>query len=88
MAARFSSTKGGSGSPFPINLNDRWRVIEDECQWILQYRRGRPGAKSSGWHSRKFIRRRDCLIACVYRNCGAVDSTAVALLGTLPEIHS
>lgn len=88
MAARFSSAKGGNDSPFPINLNDRWRVVEDDCQWILQYRRGRPGPKSNGWHSRKFNRRRDCLIECILRNCGAVDAAAMALLRTLPAIHS
>ncbi len=87
MAARFCSSAGQPRPPFPIRLNDRWRVVEDDSQWILQYRRGKAGTKTDGWHSRKFNRRRDCLIECIHRNCGVVDAAAMALLRTLPEIH-
>ncbi|MFQ6239686.1 hypothetical protein [Sinorhizobium meliloti] len=87
MAVRFSSAKGTANSIFPINLNDRWRVVEDDCSWVLQYRRGRANAKSTGWYSRSFLRRRDCLIERIRRLCGEVDTSAISVIKTLPEVH-
>ena len=33
---------------FPIVLNDRWRVVDDPLQWILQYRESDPSERSTG----------------------------------------
>jgi hypothetical protein len=30
-------------------LNDRFRVVDDGIQWMLQKRKGRPTSKSTGW---------------------------------------
>lgn len=48
-------------SAFPIQLNDRWRIIDEDGQWIVQQRRGQPSKKSTGWRNRKFNKTRDGL---------------------------
>jgi hypothetical protein len=30
-------------------LNERWRVVDDPLQWILQQRKGNARSKNSGW---------------------------------------
>nr|CAD6617253.1 hypothetical protein RKHAN_03337 [Rhizobium sp. Khangiran2] len=87
MAAGFSPTMGSIASAYPIVLNDRWRIVEDECQWVLQYRRGNPSLKSTGWHSRCFIRRRDWLLERIIALCGPLNASALVTISGLPEVH-
>ena len=68
-------------------LNDRWRVIDDGIQWVLEKRKGRPTPKSSGWRGRSYARNRASLLDSVERRCGPVDSEALAALKTLPDAH-
>ena len=66
-------------------LNDRWRVVDEGLQWILQVRKGRPTAKSSGWQHRCYHVERPALLRSIRELCGDVDPDALAVLETLPE---
>jgi hypothetical protein len=68
-------------------LNERWRVVDDPLQWILQRRKGNPRKKSSGWQGRSFCRTRDALLRCVREYCGEIDLEALSMLKDLPEWH-
>ena len=70
-----------------VQLNDRWRVIDDPLQWILQIRRGRPSAKASGWRGEHYCRQRTSLLRCIREYCGEVDPAAIAILRALPDWH-
>jgi hypothetical protein len=73
--------------PVVAQLNERWRVIDDPLQWILQRRKGNPRAKNSGWEGKSFCRTREGLLQCVREKCGDVDPDAEAALRDLPEWH-
>ncbi len=45
-----------------IQLNANWRVADDPPQWSLQYRKGNPRGRTSGWVGSKFIRDREHLL--------------------------
>ena len=68
-------------------LNDRWRVIDDSLQWILQVRRGRDTSKATGWRGHVFCTQRTALQRCIREYCGEVDSVALATVDALPERH-
>jgi hypothetical protein len=68
-------------------LNERWRVIDDPLQWILQRRKGNPRKKNSGWRGRSFCRTRDALLRCVDGYCGEIDDNSLAKLKSLPDWH-
>ena len=68
-------------------LNDRWRVVHDPLQWILQVRRGRKTAKATGWKGRSFCQWRRTLIRDIGEFCGDVDVTAMAFIEALPDRH-
>ena len=75
-----------------VQLNDRWRVIDESIQWILQYRRRKvcAGAKSSknkAWEGRRFCRTRPALLRDIRENCGEVDPDALATIEELPDWH-
>jgi hypothetical protein len=53
--------------PVVAVLNDRWRVIDDGIQWVLQKRKGRPTPKSTGWRGRSFATSRAALLDSVER---------------------
>ena len=69
-------------------LNERWRVVDDSMQWILQVRKGRATARASGWRSRSFCVSRTGLLRSIGELCGEVDPVAVAFVETWPERHS
>ena len=71
----------------PADLNSRWRVADDPRQWILQNRKGRRRAKSSGWLSRSFCATRSALLRCIREYCGKVDAESLNLIENLPETH-
>jgi len=60
-----------------IQLNEHWRVIDDQLQWILQVHRGRPSAKISGWRGERYCRQRTSLLCCIRKYCGAVHEHVV-----------
>ena len=73
--------------PFPIYLSERWRVVDDPLQWILQRRSGRTrklkcGA-DNGWRNCRFPTTRGVLLRDVREIIG-VDAD----LGALPDVHS
>ena len=59
--------------PVRAFLNDRWRVIDDGLQWVLQKRTGRPTPKSTGWRGRSYLRTRASLLDSVKRWCGELS---------------
>ena len=72
---------------FPIVLNDRWRVVDDPLQWILQYRESDPSERSTGYKARSFCGSRGGLTRCVRDYCGDVDPDALAQIGLLPDLR-
>lgn len=74
--------------PFLIAcLNDRWRVVNDPLQFILQVRRRKPTATQDGWEGRSFCRQRWALLRCIREYCGEVSPEALAVIHQLPEKH-
>ena len=73
--------------PFPILLSDRWRVVFDDLQWILQHRQARKSNKSSGWCGRSFCTTRGVLKRDIRRLAGDVDPAALAIIDGLPDQH-
>ena len=76
-----------------VQLNDRWRVIDDPLQWIVQYRRRDRGRSdgsedSRSWEGRRFCRTRTALQRDITENCGEVDPAAIAIIERLPNWHS
>ena len=68
-------------------LSERWRVVDDPLQGILQRKKGNPRKKNSGWTGRSFCRTREALLRCVREYCGQVDPAALEKLNALPEWH-
>lgn len=68
-------------------INNRWQVIDDPIQWILEVRKGRPSPKASGWRGEHFCRQRTSLLRCIREHCGDVDPTALAVIEALPDWH-
>lgn len=66
-------------------LNNRWRVVHDPLQWILQVRRGRKTTKATGWKGRRFCQWRRTLIRDIGELCGPVDPDALAIIQALPD---
>jgi hypothetical protein len=75
--------------PKPCNivvvLNDKWRVVDEDRQWILQKKKGRRTAKSSGYTSQKFHRSREDLNRSIREGCGTISPAAQAILNGLPD---
>ncbi len=71
----------------PIVLNDRWRVVDDLLQWILQYRESDPSERSTGYKARSFCGSRGGLTRCVRDYCGDVDPDAFMVIQFLPTMH-
>ena len=68
-------------------VNDKWRVIDDPLQWILQQRKGNSRQKNSGWRSRSFCGTRAALLRCVREYCGEIRFDALTTLQALPVHH-
>lgn len=68
-----------------IILNDRWRVVDDPLQWILEVRKGQQTAKASGWRGRSFCRSRTSLLRCIRELSGEVDAAALRIIDELPD---
>lgn len=88
-------------NPLIAQLNERWRVVDDPLQWILQRKKGNPRNKNSGWRSRSFCRTREALLRCIREYCcspdkgelryireyNGIDKAALQKLCDLPEWH-
>lgn len=70
-----------------VILNERWRVVDDTLQWILEVRKGERRVKASGWVGRRFHCQRTALMRSIDELCGVVDPAALADLETLPGRH-
>ena len=68
-------------------FSERWRVVDDPLQWVLQRKKGNPRKKNSGWRGRSFCRTREALLRCIREYCGEVDVEALAKLRALPDWH-
>ena len=68
-----------------VQLNASWRVADDPPQWALQYRKGNPRGRTSGWVGRKFIRNRDYLLERIDELCGTVDPEAIEIINLWPD---
>lgn len=64
-----------------IAINDGWRVIEDELQWILQR------WQTPAWRNRSYCRTRSGLERCIREYCGPVDPIAQLQLDALEDWH-
>jgi hypothetical protein len=87
---------------FVTQLNERWRVVDDPLQWVLQQRKGTPRKKNTGWQARSFCRTREGLLRCIRENCclpdqggsrcveeyRGVDGAALQQVRALPEWHA
>ena len=68
-------------------LNRRLRVVADERQWIIQTRKGRTTAKSSGWRSLRFVTTKQSLAASLKLMLGARYHTSlVTWVDGLPDL--
>ena len=70
-----------------VTLSERWRVVNDQLQWILELRKGRKTGKSTGWQGMRFCQQRTTLTRDIGELCGDVDQAALALIDALPDQH-
>ena len=90
-------TKAGAAdspvkAPTVVVLNNRWRIVDDDLQWILQYRRRNRGRSdgsedSRSWEGKRFCRTRTTLLRDIRENCAEVDPAAVEIVEALPYLH-
>ena len=73
--------------PFTIQLNNRWRVINDPLQFILQRKHTRNNKAGFSWDGRRFCRTRLFLLRSIRELAEDVDSSALALIEALPDWH-
>ena len=59
-------------NPLVAQLRERWRVVDDPLQWILQRKKGHSRKKNSGWQGRSFCRTRGLLV-CIRESCCSPD---------------
>ncbi len=76
-----------------VTLNDRWRVVDDPLQWILQYRAGNISHSDErnnhkAWKGKRFCRTSATLKRDIREHCGEVDPVALAYIETWPERHA
>lgn len=70
-----------------IQLSDKWRVVDDSMQWILQVRTSKPTKKRSGYVDRSYCHQRAALIVCIRRLVKDADSRAMAIIEHFPDSH-
>ena len=69
-------------------LNESWRVVDDQLQWRLQRKKGNSRKKNSGWRDRSFCTTREGLLRCIREHGGKVGPAALAALSALPQHHA
>ena len=76
-----------------VRLNDKWRIVDDPLQWILQRRAGNR-TRSDGsedpraWRGSAYCTTRRALLSNIRERAGDVDPAAVAFIETWPERHT
>jgi hypothetical protein len=92
----YVASAGSDASPPPpahpserllIQLNPRWRVIDDDLQYLLQRRKGTSRSKATGWTCHSFCRTRDALLRCIREYCGSMEDHALEQVRALPDWH-
>jgi hypothetical protein len=82
---------GSSASPSPvahpsdrllIQLNDDWRVVDDDRQYVIQRRRGHARSRATGWIGRCLSDSRSTL--ALHSQCGDLEPEAIAAIESLP----
>ena len=75
--------------PFVLHVAAGIRIVSDDLQWIVQTRKGKASAKSSGWRSRHFCRSRVGLQLALRRILGrdGVPVNVIRQISALPEWH-
>lgn len=82
-------------------LNEKWRVVDDPIQWILQLKKGKLRERNSGWAARSYCRTKNGLLRCIrecvcqpdhgQRRCiweyRGVEHIALKLIAELPDFH-
>jgi hypothetical protein len=76
-----------TSGPVLIQLNDHWRIVEDDLQYIVERRKGKARSKASGWRPRLFCRQRKTLLRCIREHCGEVNPLAMEQVRALPACH-
>ncbi len=73
-------------------LNSKWRVVDEDRQWMLQFRRGTTRRATGAtpeemprWRGRSYCLTRPALLRLIKEHCGEVDAAALALIEALPE---
>ncbi len=69
-----------------VKLSEKWRIVDDPHQWILQ-RRGNTNGKFGPWQARSFCTTRTALLSNIRECRGDVDPAAVAFVSSWPEQH-
>ena len=77
---------------FPVVLNDRWRVVDDPLQRVLQYRdreirHSVENENPKAWAGKHYCRTSTALKRCIGEHCGEVDPQALAFIDTWPDWH-
>jgi hypothetical protein len=68
---------------FMAVLNSRWRVTEDELQWILEKRRF-----GGVWRGRSYCRTKAALLRCIREHVeGDIDLVEFIKVQVLPDWH-
>ena len=75
-----------------VQLNDRWRVIDDPLQWVVQCRqnnrrRSDGSVDPRSWQGKRFCRTRTALQRDIRENYGEVDPAVAAIVVALPDWH-
>lgn len=76
-----------------VRLNDKWRIVDDPLQWILQRRAGNR-RRSDGsedprsWQGMSYCMTRAVLLRDIRERAGEVDPAAVAFIESWPERHA
>ena len=68
----------GASKAALAQLNDRWRVVDDSSQWVLQQREG------ERWRDRSFCQTKRTLLRCVREYCGQAN---IGALQSLPDCY-
>ena len=69
-------------------LCERWRVIDDGIQWILQTRKGKAGEKSPGWRAVAFCTTKAGLLLRAKQHCGVEAAEALQRLRDYHEMEA
>jgi hypothetical protein len=70
-----------SSRAFPIRLSDRWQIVCDPRQYILQHQKG------GRWRDRSFCVTRSALERVIREYVGHIDADARACVRALPPQH-